>query len=804
MKPLLGYEIVCFILPYHSVKVFIVKCLISFIVSRGKNCTMDDVFKKPHTPVKKKLNFLESDIDFADMSLDENIFSDSDDFSFDSGNQFFSQSLSQLSQVVSQPGKFTYLTLMERAEDSLLDDVTIPKHSNNSCAVFFDSLHQLNSADKYLLMIQTIDQSYMYFSQPNKECIDFLQYCFHFYPKLIQLKHKESYSNCLSLYKRFLLHLFEDVFLNSNWSRQDVARIFYNQNKGSKYDFLFNLIRFIIKLIGKHEKHGTEDLFYEDATVALSLLEASCTYFSRDCAKFMAESKDYFLDINNYDDRNVPILIKMIWDRKPEYLCSTLKQFIHLYCRSIEKLQNSKATNRQYQSQIDLFFNLLTRLFMLLMEFYRFGIGNPRPYINVYSSKNCLALELYEQLEKLACTSWGTIAYLSTSYEPYPYLHCQFILQVLSKKFINLNQLFGAQLKDCRKLSLRSIVYIFLLGDVRSLKHFQFERIRKRKLSPETKCSLPSPVDQVKRSRRLVKLPPQQANSQAAKSVQNAEYHKYINRKTAYGGNSLHIACRKNDTEAVKNLFELVNVNQPDYNGYTPLMDAVRFENVDCVRTLIRQSNESRMQLNFENISLKEGFTALHFAMDLQNRDLIQLLLENGGMHLLNIQSAHEESPEDLLDEESDIRQFIQSFEFSQSNEENCLPNLDSEDAVNNYSMLVGDLIEAYISMVKLAEFQLSDEFEDKNASSEELKQNLSSQLSFQYCKLFERQPTTDDVDHLMDDLLIVTQLEHFTKRFYQLLQDRGYSSNSNILRDYFEQNLLRNLFPIINNALFN
>lgn len=70
--------------------------------------------------------------------------------------------------------------------------------------------------------------------------------------------------------------------------------------------------------------------------------------------------------------------------------------------------------------------------------------------------------------------------------------------------------------------------------------------------------------------------------------------------KTTFGGNSMHIACRRGDFKWIKDLWELVDPNLPDSQGYTPLNDAIRFGHARCVKKLIKNSNRTGLQLDFE------------------------------------------------------------------------------------------------------------------------------------------------------------------------------------------------------------
>ena len=102
-------------------------------------------------------------------------------------------------------------------------------------------------------------------------------------------------------------------------------------------------------------------------------------------------------------------------------------------------------------------------------------------------------------------------------------------------------------------------------------------------------------------------------------NVSNLEvlYRKYSTggEKTFFGGNSMHIACRRGDAKWIPYLWEWVDPNWPDSDGYTPLHDAVRHGHLHCVEALIEASKEPAFLLDFETPCKLDGATALHSAV---------------------------------------------------------------------------------------------------------------------------------------------------------------------------------------------
>lgn len=761
---------------------------------------MGDDFKKPRTPLKKKINLLESDIDYGEISIDDSSFC-YDDYELLSTSQFVSQNVSQLSQILSHSGTFTYLNLSTPLVAKHSKNVLIPKHSSNSSLTFFNSILQINSMDKYFLLIEMVNQNYHYFISPRPENVAFLRYYFTFYSKLSAFINRASFCNYSCSYKKFLFYLFENIFAFSHWERKDILEIFYDPSKQLKHENLFNMISFILKCINKHERNNLKYSFKNVIDLALSLLRTFESFFYNDCALFFKNSDDYVQDLILFSE-NIPVFIKIIWNRCPNYLNSTFKSFIYLYGKSIECFINTESDD-SFES-VDLFCFSMTKLFILLVEFYRIGVGNARPSISILSNRNVVCAELYEQLVKNNCVNWKTINYLLDSFAGSHHLKCQFILHVLSKNFIDLNQEFAfAELKDLKKLSIRLIVYTFLLGDLEQLKKFQFGKLRKKRRSEsfDLETSLAS-KEKRKRSKRLKKTETTENKNLSSK------YSKYIDKKTVYGGNSLHIACRNGDHQMISELFQLVNPNLPDYNGFTPLMDAVRNNYPKCVKALIESAKKTGTNLCYETISHFEGFSALHYAVEFADNEIIRLLLENGGQHLLNIQSSEGKLPEDLADNETELKQLLNTINYKSTDSLNYLPSFQNEEVafnLENYCKLVGQLIHSYLNVIKLNDFHIETlygQFTDSD-DMETLNQMLHNNIYYQFNQIFKCQPTSDDVEDLLDDLFILSQIDSFAKQFYQLVKKqynpkktpKGYKK---ILNLYIKEISSHKMMPVL------
>jgi ankyrin repeat protein len=93
---------------------------------------------------------------------------------------------------------------------------------------------------------------------------------------------------------------------------------------------------------------------------------------------------------------------------------------------------------------------------------------------------------------------------------------------------------------------------------------------------------------------------------------------------------ALSIACKYGHEQVVEVLLThaLVNVNQPDRGGYTPLMNAIRRGHVSVVKLLLKRPNVE------VDVVDADGRTALHHACEQDDPEMVQLLLD---MKLINV-----------------------------------------------------------------------------------------------------------------------------------------------------------------------
>lgn len=242
----------------------------------------------------------------------------------------------------------------------------------------------------------------------------------------------------------------------------------------------------------------------------------------------------------------------------------------------------------------------------------------------------------------------------------------------------------------------------------------------------------------------------------------------------------MHIAVRNNDSEAIGNLFRLTKPNLADFFGYTPLIDAVRFEHVECLQKLIEESKKSDIELNFEaGVVKQERYTALHYAIIIGNREIIRLLLENGGQHLLYIESADGQTPEDLI-ETNELKKFISSIQYQKK--PCCLPNFEllAKDQnvevillVKQYCLLINIIIQNYLATIRINQFKIDFKLENFTDPSQ-IKKDYQEILAAEFSKIFQRSPTELEIDFLFDDFCVLFNFSDYVQTFCNELEKQN------------------------------
>ncbi|XP_059166846.1 uncharacterized protein LOC131949099, partial [Physella acuta] len=151
-----------------------------------------------------------------------------------------------------------------------------------------------------------------------------------------------------------------------------------------------------------------------------------------------------------------------------------------------------------------------------------------------------------------------------------------------------------------------------------------------------------------------------------------------INKKNCKGETALHISCKKNDFEKLKELLLTpgVNVNITDHYGWTPLHEACLHGSYECVKILLEYMpniDSSQYLENYEN-SLKvdlnasspDGITPLLDAVRNNHLDICQLLLKYGGKRLLNAKTIYGQTPLELAGSE-EMKSVLRDVQLSDS-----------------------------------------------------------------------------------------------------------------------------------------
>ncbi len=109
---------------------------------------------------------------------------------------------------------------------------------------------------------------------------------------------------------------------------------------------------------------------------------------------------------------------------------------------------------------------------------------------------------------------------------------------------------------------------------------------------------------------------------------------------------ALSAAVKQNSLDDVKRLVENnADVNEKDHKGSTPLIHAVWPENVPMIEYLLHHKADP----NIQNLRLN---TAVHFAYEKNNEDIINLLLTYGGMMSLDVPNSMGKTPIELTESE--------------------------------------------------------------------------------------------------------------------------------------------------------
>lgn len=701
---------------------------------------------------------------------------------------FESQLLTDLSQIslgiTNDDNRFTYLSKKTLSEYTLPDNIVETKqrkivdcHFNRA---FLNSLDHLCSLPVEL--VNTVQNNSASFVYPTVACIKALRKYFRFYYRITAFRFATNFHQVQSQFINFWRQFWTKTVYVYKWTREDMLHIWFDPKSDHKpNDFLFVAIARSIVYHGQNKSRlyisnveQVQDDEEENKKMKcvmtfqyqLHWLDLLIDVLYRDFVHFIQCSDNYFKDITNRSqDCGVlsPLAVRLLWpaDKRPEYLCSSFKYFISLLVKAVA-LKIYPLVGR------------LVKLYFLFGECLRLGTGNVRPFDCINSSRMIIAKELFAQLNKLSAVSFDQVKSFCEHLRLYNWVYIEFLIELLSHHFLNLNHFLPPGRSQKYRLSLQLIVQVYLLGDVRQFRDiFALPEVNKKFFANVSNDGSPTKESRApSQSTEIQRRPKRYKNTLDTDIVEldnrkGMEYLRYVNKPTKYGGNALHYVCRQGNDQPISELVSLVDPNQTDYKGYTPASDAARHGHTKCLQTLIQSSVQINIQLDLEKANEHDGMTPLHYAIQLNDVDSVAAILRHGSEDLLRVPCLDGSTPMDFVDEGDERMKSILENVGKLCGHENILPLFDvcaDCDKIEFYVFLVVELIQAFMETSKLPQFVLSLDGREPN------KANLSeSPLDEQFSELFARNGTEADLNRIKNDILFLAQLrKHVTTFFNQ------------------------------------
>lgn len=408
----------------------------------------------------------------------------------------------------------------------------------------------------------------------------------------------------------------------------------------------------------------------------------------------------------------------------------------------------------------------MIKLLSLVAEVLRLGTGNLRPYTSINSSRVLIVSHLAAELVK-----WNAgpplplyrnlFGHISTCA---PWLRVQLAVELLSvHKFLNIYHYFPHALENPKyRLTLRLLVYTYLLGDVSKFKYdLGAAELRRRRRRESTEAVLARSSRRIRERREMTK----KDESIVVDGVNDLK--RYINTKTSYGGNALHVLCRgrggkdmEHNRKIIAELLASVDVNQTEHRGYTPLMDAVRLGQHKLALLLIKEAERTETAIDFTVRSLDTLETALHLAIHQDDWPTIKAILEAGGKHLLTIEAIDSVTPLDLIEKNVELKAKIDKLSY-QDYEQDVLPEWRvDDDEAKLYVYLVAQMLEGYLATTKIASFVITNKRGKLETDA------MMHHFGQNFRKHFDRKPMELDVDNFKDDAAVFLELKAFVEQF--------------------------------------
>ena len=641
-----------------------------------------------------------------------------DDF-YETNMQFFmSQSLpmTQSSALIQQNGRFAYYHSKQNKDESL-------KERQNIDHLLIPLTDMIDESDCWPLVLKTMTEYMFAFKRSSK----YSKYLAH--KVLAHYNWSEDKSDIdgeeLTLIKRlhnqFLGTFMREILLNC-YSRDSIMEVISGSDvETNAWTFISKLITFLI-----NESIGKSDALL----IGFSHLKHIVKLIVDDFQQFLSESDDYCVDIQRIEKQKNyrPLICRLIWSQKsPNYLNSVLKQLIFLITKVIKIRDDSLLTE-------------LFKLFEVSLECFRIGSGNARPYTSFSFERPTPVTELFQQLTYQSLNNNEVFDKL-LRVSNICWVKVQLCGHFMTTFIVNLRNRY---LKEKhRRISLKLIVECLTNATILSKTVVKPPITQPLSASKSRASSLRSESSRRRSSIGLTNNNKMNATKEWSK-------------KNKYGENALHTACIKGQTDKLREILQQSlqgfgpDPNDTDNAGYTPLCEAAINCRIDCIRALVEWQSESNKTLDFESGPGKQ--TALHDSIETNAIECAKLIIESGGLELLNIGRDFDgKTPKDLI-KSQEMRQMIDLVSNSITSKSfSPKIRINSEEDSKLFIEIIIDLIINYIETTKIDSFLDNSESNDSSVAQE-----MWPTIFFE---VFQRDINESDITSLIEDLAVLRKL---------------------------------------------
>jgi ankyrin repeat protein len=635
---------------------------------------------------------------------------------------FISQSLScsQISSLVQQNGRFTYFPIV--MNKNYLNETSILIKQNVECILNPLVSEENNS---WRLLLKIINENMFAFRKSSIYSINLVQkllshYDWSQFEESFSNNNNNNSNNDLNHFKqmhiKFITVFMREIALKCYTKDNILTIISGSQLESNAWTFVSKLISVIIVETIRRS---------DDFSMAFIHFKLIIDLLKRDFEAFLRESNDYCNDIYRKERNQIlgPVVVRLIWSTKtPNYLNSVLKHLISLIIKTI-KVKNQLLL-------IELF-----KLFELCAESLRIGSGNVRPLISFGFNKSTLINELCQQLSSESFIQIENVEKLLSLTSTLSWAKLQFCTHIMTQ-FVD----FKFASKQFQ-ISLEMIICCFMTGEINRFKS-----------NLSNKSNNESPLKPMQSTPKSYSLRKRSSFGLIGKSPVNS--NKSWSKKNDYGENKLHIACKKGNNVKLKKLLQLsidgfgCDPNETDNSGYSPLIEAAFHGHKSCIKELIDWEKLSNKKLNYELCSKYDKQTALHDTIENNFIECAQLIIESGGIHLLDIKRNDGKTPKDLI-KSNQMKQMVEGMIRNQT-QSSVKVNINSAEDAYIYVLTLTELIVSYIETIKIDHFV---------EVSQDLWPNLFNQL-------FGRDPNETDINCILEDIKALNTLPNIMKDF--------------------------------------